>query len=245
MSTLVLQSHRSPRMGAWWQACLQSVQAWADARGYHYRFVDDALFDRLSPDVRARCADRRVIATDLARLALLQEALDEGHQAAVWCDADVYVHAPDRFLLPPASYALGRQVFVQGPPTGIRVYRQVHNAVMVFRRGNPFLAFYRHAATRIVLRHEGPMVPQLVGPKLLTALHNLVGCPVIETANMLPPRVGDDLRSGGGAYLDRYLDACATPPAAVNLCASLVTDEERMLAVIAALARTPQLRRER
>ena len=103
-----------------------------------------------------------------------------------------------------------------------RAHRQVHNAVLLARRGNPFLAFYLDAAQRIVSEHAGPMVPQIVGPKLLTALHNVVRFPVIEAAQVASPWVLADLRAGSGPYLDCFRRACAVAPAAVNLCASLV-----------------------
>ena len=221
--TLVVQSHRQPFPTPWLQTCCASVQAWATAHGYAYRFLDDALFALLPLDIRARCGAQLPIAADVARLYALQQALDEGYGAVVWCDADVLVVDAPRLTLPPGPYAFGREVWVREHQGRPRAYRHVHNAMMLFRQGNPFLGFYRHAAERIVRRHApGEMAPQIVGPKLLTTLHHLVQGDVIEAANMLSPCVMRDLRAGGGPYLDLFEQRCTVPPAALNLCASLV-----------------------
>ena len=82
-------------------------------------------------------------------------------------------------------------------------------------------------AERILSRYDaasGPMVPQLIGPKLITLLHNAIGFDVLETAGMLSPLVGRDLLAGGGPALDRFLRASAERPRALNLCGSSVRD---------------------
>lgn len=222
MSTLVIQSHRIPLPHPWLEACIASVRAWAAGAGLDHRFLDDALFDPLPPALLEKCVDRPMIAADLGRLYALAAALDEGYEAAVWCDADLFVFDPGALTLPEASHAVGRELWVHPHRGRPRVHRQVHNAMLLVRRGNPFLAFYLDAAQQIVARHQGPMVPQLVGPKLLTALHNVVQFPVIEAAQVASPWLITDLLAGGGPYLDCFQRACVVPPAAINLCASLV-----------------------
>lgn len=221
--TVVIQSHRLPLPFDWLEPCLESVRNWAAGRGYDYRFEDDAIFDRLDDDLRQKTKDQLVVASDLARLAALQAALDDGYGCAVWMDADMLVFDPDRLHLAPDDYALGREVWVQRDGRGqLRSYVKVHNAFLQFRDGNPFLAFYRHAAERIVRAHvPGRMTPQIVGPKLLTALHNVIGCPVVEEAGMLSPAVAWDLIGGGGPALAEFASRTRVGPAAVNLCGSL------------------------
>ena len=223
---LVVQSHRRPLPAPWLQRCLDTVQAWAMSRGFAYRFLDDELFDVLDEDLLARCAQRRVVATDLARLVWLQRALDQGYDPVIWCDADVLVFGPDRLVLPDEPFAVGREIWVDEVRGRPKARRHVHNAVLLFRRGNPFLSFYRYAAERMVRAHDGPMVPQFVGPKLLTALHNLVRVPVIETANLMSPPVLRDVAVGGGPFLEAWLARCDEIPAAANLCGSRVDGEE-------------------
>jgi hypothetical protein len=230
--TLVIQSHRSPLPYPWLEDCLASVQSWAAGRGYDYRFLNDALFDLLPEGLRRKTRDQRVIAADLARLRALQKGLQEGFATVIWCDADLLVFDPERLSLSNDSYALGREVWVQRHRERLRAYVKVHNAFMSFRAGNPFLAFYQDAAERLVRAHSGnpessdKMAPQFVGPKLLTALHNIVRCPVTETAAMVSPLVAQDLLAGGGAALALFRKRSPEPPAAFNLCASLVANAE-------------------
>ncbi|MEJ2131721.1 MAG: hypothetical protein P8Y95_08920, partial [Gammaproteobacteria bacterium] len=110
--TLVIQSHRMPLPANWLERCLRSVTAWAAARGFEYRFVDDALFAPLPDWLREKTAERPAVAADYARLVALREALAAGYEAAVWCDADFLVFAPERLDLREESYAFGREVWV-------------------------------------------------------------------------------------------------------------------------------------
>jgi len=247
--TLVVQSHRQPLPHPWLDDCLASVAVWAARRGYDYRWLDDALFDVLPRELRQRLAEMPVVASDLARLEVLAAALEEGYDTVVWWDADTLIFAPERLVLPDAAYAVGREVWLQ-PLTGSpRVYVKVHNAFLMFRRGNPFLSFYRHAAVRILRAHEGPMVPQLVGPKLLTALNNLMGLPVLEGAAVLSPRLLralTDERTAPAAVRDRervlalFRRRSPEAPAAFNLCGSSVRRGEVDDAALTAFCETPE-----
>jgi len=172
-----------------------------------------------------------VVASDLARLIVLQEALAEGYARVVWVDADVLVIEPDGFELPMADALFGREVWVQqdGGRARLKTYRKIHNALMAFMAGEPVLPFYRMSAERILGRYDpesGPMVPQLIGPKLITLLHNAIGFDVLEEAGMLSPLVARDILKGGGAALDRFLTASAAAPLAINLCGSSVRNSE-------------------
>jgi hypothetical protein len=222
VNTLVIQSHRDPLPAAWIARCLASVRAWAAAWGFDYRFLGDELLARVPPRLRAKTRERMVVATDYARLVVLREAFAAGYERAVWCDADFLVIDPGRLVLPEESYAFGREVWIQPEGRRLRARIKVHNAFMVYSRGNPFLDFYLHGAERILDAHRGPMVPQLVGPKLLTALHNLIGCPVVEAAAMLSPTVEADLLDGDGAALALLRRHSPAAPAGANLSASTV-----------------------
>ena len=163
---------------------------------------------------------------DVARLIQLQQALQQGYHRVLWCDADVLVFAPDRLELPDTSYAFGREVWVQEQGGTLRAFTKVHNAVMLFCRGNPFLDFYSHAVHQIVRQHQGKMAPQMLGPKFLSTIHNIIQCPVIEGAGMLSPAVMRDLLRGGGLALDLFLAQSPATPGALNLCSSLVASGE-------------------
>ena len=222
--TLVIQSHTRPLPFGWLELCLQSVRDWAAVRQYDYRFIGDELLTALDDDLRDRTRMQVVVATDLARLLALRRALDDGYRTVVWCDADTLCFAPQRLVLPDTDFGVGREVWVQYRREGalaLRAYVKVHNALMFFRSGNSFLDFYIGAAQRLLRAHAGPYAPQFIGPKFLTAIHNVAACPVVEEAGMLSPLVMRDLERGGGPALELFLARSPAKPAATNLCASL------------------------
>lgn len=226
MSVLILQSHRDPLPFPFLGTCLASVRHWAERCGYDYRFLGDELFEHLSSPVRAKTAQRRLIATDIARLQWLQRSLDDGYDRVVWFDADVLVFDPSGLQLPNTRFCVGRETWVQEGPKGPALHRKVHNAFLLASAGTTELPFYLDCAQRLLLANTGGMPDQFVGPKLLTALHNVAQFSVLETVNMLPPAVALDRLNGGGSYLERYTSACKVAPVAVNLCSSAVASGE-------------------
>jgi hypothetical protein len=225
--TLVLQSHRQPLPLTWLQSCLDSVSNWSENNHFDYRFIGDDLFDFVPDDLLEKTARQRVIATDLARLYALQNEILAGYETVVWCDADFLIFNPEQFVLPETNFALGREVWIQHDSDNrLRAYRKVHNAFMMFRQGNSFLEFYADTAERLLRLNTGPMPPQFIGPKLLTALHNIVICPVLESAGMLGPLVIKDLLRGGGPALDLFRQKSAEQIFAANLSGSLVEREK-------------------
>ena len=235
-ATLVLQSHRSPLPHSWLRPCLDSVENWAKRNGFAYQFLGDEFFEILSPWVIQKTSLQRVIATDLARLKWMQTYLSE-YERVIWMDADFLIFAPDKFTLLagenlPEQYALGREVWVQPecadsfPHGKLKVYKKVHNAFLLFERGNHFLDFYTAHAERLLQKNRGSISPQFIGPKLLTALHNVIQCPVQEDAGMLSPWLVQDLLMGGGPALNLFLEKSPQKPSAVNLCSSLVGDKQ-------------------
>jgi len=225
-ATLVIQSHREPLPFDWLRICLDSVESWARQRHFDYRFVGDELFDLVEADLLHKTRGQIVIATDLARLRLLQRQLAQGYDRVVWCDADFLIFDPGAFVLPQDDFAFGREVWVQKDERGrLRVYPKPHNACMMFRRGNGCLDFYADAAARLLRLNRGGMPPQFIGPKLLGALHNVARFPLIESAGMLSPLVERDILAGGGAALALFLQESRLAPTGVNLSASLTEAE--------------------
>jgi hypothetical protein len=243
--TLILQSHREPLPHGWLRACIDSVHAWADERGFDYRWLGDELFAPLDASILEKTRAQPVIATDLARLRWLQRGLADGFRRVVWLDADFLVFDPAGFELPGEPYALGREVWVQpGKNGGFRSYAKVHNAFLMFCRGNAFLDFYADTAERLLRLNQGGMPPQFIGPKLLTALHNIARCPVMEAAGMLSPAVMCDLLAGGGGALELFREQSKLPPAGANLSGSLAEaegfSEAEMSSLIRGLVREGQ-----
>jgi hypothetical protein len=226
LKTLVLQSHGQPLPYVWIEFCLDSVSHWSALNSFDYRFIGDELFDSVPAPILEKTKTQKVIATDLARLHILQESLRQGYQTVIWCDADFLIFDPEEFVLPDASYALGREVWVQVDANNrLRAYSKVHNAFLMFRAGNNFLDFYAETAERLLNLNSGQMPPQYIGPKLLTALHNIAACPVMETAAMLSPLVIKDLIKGKGAALELFRRKSPVQARAANLSSSLVERE--------------------
>jgi len=224
--TLIIQSHRHPLPHDWLQACLDSVAEWARANHYHYRYIGDEIFASLDQELLDKTRTQPVIASDLARLISLQRGLAEGYDCVVWCDADFLIFDPGCFVLPDCEYALGREVWVQHDAKQcLRSFVKVHNALLMFRRGNTFLDFYRTTAERLLRLNQGRMPPQFIGPKWLTALHNIALCPVMETAAMLSPLVMRDCIAGQGEALRLFQKKSPVTPAAANLSSSLTERE--------------------
>jgi hypothetical protein len=225
-ATLVIQSHRKPLRFGWLRPCIDSVENWSRLNGYRHRFIGDEIFDLVEPALLQKISSQTVIASDLARLCALRQVLQEGFDCVVWCDADFLVFEPDELILPPTDFAFGREVWVQRADNGkLRAYSKIHNAFMMFRRGNSCLDFYLDSAQRLLSLNRGGVPPQFVGPKLLTALHNIAHFPVIESAAMLSPLVLKDLLAGGGESLDLLLQKSAVTPAGANLGSSLTESE--------------------
>lgn len=204
--------------------CVQSVERWASERGYDYRlWGDDAL--ELTPTwYRAKLGARLPIVADLARLLLIRDALANDYERACWLDADVLLFAPHRLeLADNDECAFGREYWVQKNPDGRwQTRRNVHNAICSFVAGCPVLPFLIRTTERIIARADPEHIaPQMVGPKLLSALHNLTGFELIETIGALSPAVMDDLEQGGGEALGTMLAAAPGPLAGINLCASV------------------------
>ncbi len=220
---VVIQSHGA-KPGEIVARATASVQQWASRRGYAYRFEDDALFERLPHWVVPKVTPRMQMAADVARLLWISELLDEGWARVIWLDADVLVFRSETLTIAhEAGYAFGREFWVvpdgQG---GVKLHRNVHNAVLMFTpEGRATLDFY--AATALRLLHEADMSvpPQFVGPKLLTALHNVVNFPTTDAVGMASPLVLDALAAGGGHAWTALCDAHGAPLAAINLCASM------------------------
>lgn len=225
-ATLVIQSHRDPLPFGWLQSCIESVAAWAADSRFQYRFLGDEIFDLIEPELLAKAGAQTVIASDLARLASLQQALDEGYERVIWCDADFLVFCPDDFELPASDFAFGREIWVQADDRGnLRAYPKLHNAFMMFRRGNACLDFYADTAARLLRLKQGGVPPQFIGPKLLTALHNVACFPVMERAGMLSPPVMRDILAGGGMALELLRQKSSAALSGANLSSSLTGRE--------------------
>ena len=154
--TLVIQSHRTPLPFVWLQECIDSVQAWAADSGFDYQWLGDEIFESLAQELIEKTETQKVIASDLARLKAIQQALAKGYQRVIWCDADFLIFNTQKFILSETSFALGREVWIQeDKDRRLRAYIKVHNAFMVFCRGNHFLDYYTASAEQLLRAYSG------------------------------------------------------------------------------------------
>ena len=237
MTTVVIQSHTLPLPKPWLAHCIESVRAWAEQNGFSYQFQGDSLFDLLAP---YPFLDRygRVIQSDVARLLWMEQCLAEGYERVIWLDADMLVHCPVAFTVPSASFSVGREVWIQETARNrYKAYVKVHNAWLHAAKGSIDLPFYRETALRLLARNTAGVPAQFVGPKLLTALHNIVGFEVNERAGMLSPEVAQAYLSEHKARgaLDLFLSRHKETPAVLNLSASCETDAMRAVGFYDAL----------
>jgi hypothetical protein len=219
--TVVYQSFRTHDVPRWIETCMDTVRAWARARGYEYRFIDDALFDAVPGWFRDKVQGQVQMVSDLARLNLAREYLSQGYERALWIDADVVVFDPDALTVDPGlGYAFCREDFLElRAPHTYDLRRHVCNAVSLYARGNPFLEFYIHACEEIVrggerLRHTA------IGTSLLTALHQHWRLPLLPGVNLFSPFLLHALAMGAEPELRFWMKQVGEPLAAANLCAS-------------------------
>jgi len=213
----------------WVGRCLGSVERWAESRGFDYRFFGDEALGRTPDWYREKLGTRTPIVADLARLLLIQEALAGDYERACWLDADVLLFAPDRLALSfDQSCAFGREYWMEADGRGqIKVRRNVHNAICAFKAGCPVLPFLIHATQRIIRRADPERIaPQMVGPKLIGALHNIVGFDLIEGVGAFSPAVIDELEQVPGEAVAALLRETPVPLAGANLCASLQSSRD-------------------
>lgn len=216
-------------MRGWIGDCVRSVHDWAEARGYDYHFLGDEIFDLLPRGYREKTAGRFPIQADLARLLLLQDALAAGYDQALWFDADLLIFAPERLEIDTItdSCAFGRELWVDRDRSGkLKVWRNTHNALCLFRQGDPVLPFLIHTTQRIVAKADAAKIaPQMVGPKLFTALDSIAGFGRLDAVAAFSPLILQGIDAGGGEALDLLRKTLKKEgrqePAAANLCASL------------------------
>lgn len=233
MKTVVFQSYRNGERPDWIERCLESVQSWAGHQKHEYRFLGDELLERVPRWAARKATGRNQIIADLGRLFVAREILEEGIDQVIWLDADTLVFDPQalRIEISPKSpgYAFGREIWIQEKALGgLKAYRNVHNAVCLFQRNNPFLDFYIHACLLIMERVDGGVPPQILGPKFLSAQYNILGFPLLNSVGAFSPAVLQDILNGGRTALDLLVGSSPSIPMAANLCASLSRCDQEM-----------------
>lgn len=221
MKTIVYQSFRTSDVPTWIDSCMRSVRAWAETKGFSYRFWDDSFFEFIPRELYERASRYKCLMADYARVAAARKLLSEGWERAVWVDADVLVFDPENFEIDVTSgYAFCREVWLRRT-----VFRQpqfelkVNNTVGVFCQDERLTSFYLDAA-RIILGGEQELTPFSIGTELLQGLKRAVDFPLLSSVGILGPEMAYRYLEDEGRFLRRYLRYQLARVAAANLCLS-------------------------
>jgi hypothetical protein len=227
MKTIVLQSFRTRDVPDPISRCLASVESWAAAARFEYRFIDDALFACVPDWFRAKVDGDLLPMSDLARLKWAKRLLEEEAMRVIWLDADVLVFDPASFTIDVTSdYAVGREVWVRrGGRDKFLTTQGLHNAVLVFCRGNSLLDFLIQASEAIVAGATEAVLSHQIGPDLLNRFADIIGDRVVPDVGLFSPVVTTEIAKGGGRAVDEHRRAFGAPIRAANLCLSFVDRE--------------------
>ena len=233
MNTLIFQSYKQ-QVPIWLRRCQQSVQSWSRSNGYDYAFISDEIF-RFNPQwFDTKVHNRLPIRSDLARLLYCQSALNH-YERVIWMDIDCYIFAPDQLIIKDEPYMFGQERWIQPhPKKQWKIYKNVCNAFFQFQRNNTFLPFYIETAKKMIRRvDQNHIAPQMIGPKLLTALHNIVHLPTTTMVGSASPWFIQECARGGGPLLKRIEQSIhQIPCSALNLCSSLFEKEDILLSAM-------------
>jgi hypothetical protein len=211
----------------WQSQCLSSVREWCAQQGYRYQFLGDELFDRVPNALRNKLAGRTPIIADLARLSLLRDYLESEGGTALWLDADTLVVDASWAPNTEASVCFGEEYWLDTDSRGrLKVFKQPHNAFMLFAANNTVLPFLHQVAHSIIERADSAAIsPQMIGPKLLKALHSLADFPLCPEAGALSPMLASELVHGCGPAIDAVRKSHRPKTCLWNLCGSLAGEE--------------------
>ena len=227
MKTLVIQSASDDRP-QWVSDCLMGVEAWARNQEFAYQFYDDDFFAVLPEWYREKLSGRGPILADLARLLHIRAALEAGADRVIWCDADTLIIDESWQPSETEHSRFGEEYWLQRDKSGgLEVRRQPHNAFMIFLQESPVLSFLIHTIESMIKRVDSDHIaPQMVGPKLLKALHSLAHFDLEPEAGAMSPVLLDAVRRADIQIIEFFRERNAPAPKCLNLCASLIDDSD-------------------
>ena len=225
----ILQSAAAVRPD-WISRCMTSVADWSLRQGYHYHCIGDELFDWVTPELRTKLHDRRPILADLARLRWIEAELAVRGGLVVWIDADTLVVDATWHVADSEHTIFGEECWVQPTAEGAwRAHQSPHNAFMGFTAASPVLGFLAYLSESIIERADAAHIaPQMVGPKLLKALNNLVQFTLVPEAGAVSPELLVEWVGETGPATACYEQATRGSLALVNLCSCLNYSEEAL-----------------
>ena len=225
LKTVVIQSAPDSRP-RWVTDCLLGVEAWSKDHAFTYQFFDDSFFDVLPDWYRQKLSGRGPILADLARLLHIKAALEAGADRVIWCDADTLIIDGSWQPSTTTHSRFGEEHWLQRDKSGrLEIRRQPHNAFMIFLQASPVLNFLIHTIESMIARVDPDHIaPQMVGPKLLKALHNLAHFDLEPEAGAMSPLLLKAIRQSDTKVIEFFVERSGQVPKCLNLCASLIDE---------------------
>ncbi len=221
MKTVVLQSYRTHHVPQWLNRCLESVRAWASARGWGYEFLDDRFF-LLAPDwARQRCGDNIYAVTDICRLQWMRDQLDAGVERVIWADADLLVFRPSLLNVEtPNGYAFAHEIFFKlDPGGGFTPIEGVNNSMMVFEQDQDMLdAYLELCLERLRTLPSGAVPRTALGPTLLGEFNAGRSLDLLHGVGLFTPALMKEIAGGGGVLTQQLAKRSPAQLGAANLC---------------------------
>ena len=130
-------------------------------------------------------------------------------------------------IAPRTTCLFGYEYWVQRKrgKTGFEVRGNVHNAVAAFRQDCPILPFLIEVIQRLMRRADPQHIaPQMMGPKLLSHLHNTVDFELARAVGAVSPEMLRELADTPGDAMQLWSSRVQEPMLAANLAASTTVE---------------------
>jgi hypothetical protein len=221
--TIVVQSFRAHDVPEWISRCLTSVRTWAALSKFQYKMMGDEFLDLVPDWYRQKAGPYITVITDLARLVLLRQCLEQGFDRAIWVDADIVVFRP--FLLkvdPDLSYGYSREIWIEKEcSVGLIAAQKINNSACLFRNDGSSLAHldeYIGACKSIVARSTKLWDHTEVGTKFLTSRDREQPLPILRGFGLFSPTILQALLDSDAEVLREFFKLQGDPLCAANLC---------------------------
>ncbi len=221
MKTIVYQSFRTSNVPGFISSCLNEAKAWAKQHGFDYRLYDDAFFELIPAELRARAMTHKCLASDFARVVAARDLLASGYDRAIWLDADALVFDPANFApRTESNFSYAREVWLHRTWLGRPQLRlTVNNTLSTYCRDQTIIEHYLDCATRI-LRSDQTLNPTSIGTDWLLNLARSTPLNLETRIGVFNPELAHRYLAGDATTLRAFLNLHTSPISAVNLCLS-------------------------
>jgi len=175
-----------------------------------------------APDwYREKVQDQVLLVSDLTRLVIGKELLDEGYERVIWMDADLLVFDPAQFEIEvKEQYAFCYETWVDvNEQQTLQANWRVNNSVSVFCKGNSMLDFYIQACQDIVQKKTN-FGPWYIGTVFLTMLRRIYPFELLKNVATISPFLMHAILQDKKPARELFAKVQGHPVYAGNLCGS-------------------------